>query len=208
MDLEDESPTPDVPRRRRGAELEDALLDAAWDELVDRGYGGFTIDGVARRAGTSRPVLYRRWATKPELVRAAAERALRRGRATIPDTGTLRGDFLALLEQSNVRMTGTSALVAYYLGGYFQETGTSPADLRASLLGDGSTTVDVVVDRAVARGELGPEPLSPRVRSLLVDLFRHEGLMTLAPVPVSVREEMLDDIYLPLLRLRSGLPQG
>ena len=60
-----------APQRRRGAALENALLDAAWDELVEKGYDGFTIESVAERAQTARAVIYRRWATKPELMRAA-----------------------------------------------------------------------------------------------------------------------------------------
>jgi AcrR family transcriptional regulator len=46
--------------RRRGRHLEDALLDAAWAELTERGYAGFTLESVAKRAGTSTPVIYRR----------------------------------------------------------------------------------------------------------------------------------------------------
>jgi AcrR family transcriptional regulator len=60
--------------RRRGEALEDALLDAAWDELVEVGYGRFTIDGVAARAGTSRPVIYRRWPVRSDLAIAAVRR--------------------------------------------------------------------------------------------------------------------------------------
>ena len=36
-----------VPQRRRGVTLENALLDAAWDELVEKGYDAFTIESVA-----------------------------------------------------------------------------------------------------------------------------------------------------------------
>ena len=49
-----------APQRRRGPALEEALLDAAWTELTERGYDEMTIDAVAVRAGTSRAVLYRR----------------------------------------------------------------------------------------------------------------------------------------------------
>ena len=58
-------------RRRRGATLEKALLDATWEELVEKGYDGLTIESVAERAQTARAVIYRRWPSKPELVRAA-----------------------------------------------------------------------------------------------------------------------------------------
>ena len=53
--------------RRRGAELEEALLEAAWQELEERGYAGLTMENVATRAGTSRPVIARRWRSKAEL---------------------------------------------------------------------------------------------------------------------------------------------
>jgi len=60
--------------RRRGAALEAALLDAAWDELQVTGYQAMTMEAVADRAGTSRAVLYRRWPKRAELVVATLRR--------------------------------------------------------------------------------------------------------------------------------------
>ena len=62
-----------VVRRRHGAELEAAVLDAAWDALIEVGYAHLTMGGVAERAQTSEPVLYRRWPNKDALVLAAME---------------------------------------------------------------------------------------------------------------------------------------
>jgi AcrR family transcriptional regulator len=186
-------------RRRRGQELDDALLDATWAELVQHGYGALTIDAVARRASTSRPVVYRRWATKPDLVRAAIAHVGRRDRMTDPDTGSLRGDLAATMRYANDKRIGFTALMTAYLGGYFQETGTSPADLREVLIGEEPTLVDVMVDRAIERGEVDRAVLTPRLRTLAFDLYRHEALMTLRPVPDDVIDEILDDIYLPLV---------
>lgn len=190
-----------VVRRRRGAELEGALLDAAWQELRDVGYAALTIDAVAQRAGTSRPVLYRRWATKTDLVRAAVEHALRREPSTAPDTGTLRGDLLELLRFANAGRVPAAAALVHHLGSYFQETGTSPATLREAVLGDGPTELDVIVDRAVARGEVDASRLTPRLRTLAFDLFRHEALMTLTTVPDDVILEIVE-IYLSLVAPR------
>lgn len=191
-----------MSRRRRGAELEAAILDAAWDELTELGYGALTLDSVAQRAGTSRPVIARRWATKPELALAAVSHALHREPAVVPDTGTLRGDVLALLRTANERRAGTFSLLSSYLGNYFQETGTTPADLRATVLGDAPSPLDEVLERAVARGEADPERLTPRVRLAPIDLFRHEALMTLAPVPEAVIEAIVDEVFLPLVTPR------
>ena len=195
MNLESAGPL----RRRRGQELEDALLDAAWDELVAQGYGALTIDGVAQRAGTSRPVVYRRWASKPELVRAAVVHVVRRDRMEPPNTGSLRGDLVAVMRFANEKRIGVTVFIVAYLGGYFQETGTSPADLRAALIDNRPTVIDAIVDRAIERGEVDAERMTPRLRSLAFDLYRHEALMTLEPVSERVIAEILDEVYLPLV---------
>ena len=56
-----------------------------------------TIDAVAVRAGTSRAVLYRRWPNKQELVLAALKHEAAKDVVVAPDTGSLRGDVIALL---------------------------------------------------------------------------------------------------------------
>ena len=54
--------------RRRGAVLEEAILTAAWDELAERGWAGFGIEGVSNRVETAKAVVYRRWRNRVELV--------------------------------------------------------------------------------------------------------------------------------------------
>jgi AcrR family transcriptional regulator len=190
------------PQRRRGAALEAALLDAAWAELVERGYGAFTLEGVAQRAGTSRPVIARRWAGKAELVRAAAVHVLWRDRLDVPDTGNLRDDTIGLLRGANEKRVDATALLSAHLGDYFRETGSNPAEFRDEAIGGRATSVDTIVDRAVARGEVSEERLTPRRRSLAFDLYRNEVLMRLRRVPDEVIVEIVDDIYLPLLGWR------
>jgi AcrR family transcriptional regulator len=186
----------DVPAsRRRGAALEDALLSATWQELVEHGYGALTFDSVAQRAATSRPVIARRWATKPELVLAAVGHEMLRQVIAVPDTGNLRDDTV----EANEKRIAMSALITSYLGDYFLETGSTPAELRASIVGERPSSVDTIVDRALARGEVRADRLTPRTRTLAFDLFRHEALMRLGRVPDEVIDEIVDDIYLPLL---------
>ncbi|SFB87434.1 transcriptional regulator, TetR family [Nocardioides terrae] len=186
-------------RRRRGSELETAILDAAWQLLAEHGYGAFTIDAVAQRAGTSKPVIYRRWKDKHELVRAAVRQASRISRRPMPDTGSLRGDLLALADHANRERLPLAAIITVHLGSYFEESGTSPADLRDVILDGGTTVMDALLDRAVQRGEIDGARLTPRIRDLPFSLFRHEVLMTLRPVPQKVMEEIIDTIFLPLV---------
>lgn len=119
-----------MPERRRGAALEKALLDAAWEELTDSGYARFTMDAVVKRAGTSPPVLYRRWAHRDELARAAIVHAMKESRLGIPDTGSLRGDVLTLMREINSTRVQLITAMNMHLADCHQETGTSPGDLR------------------------------------------------------------------------------
>ena len=86
--------------RRRGAALEAAILDAAWEVLREAGYAGFTFEAIAARAGTSRPVLYRRWTGRQALLVATLRQLWRSKPFEGPDTGSLRGDALAFLMQA------------------------------------------------------------------------------------------------------------
>src|SRR6185503_19136250 len=76
---------PTVKTRRRGAALEGALLDAAWAELLRGGYSAFTIESVALRARTSRPVIARRWSSRGDLAMAAFKHQIESKPLTIPD---------------------------------------------------------------------------------------------------------------------------
>jgi hypothetical protein len=51
----------------------------------------------------------------------------------------------------------------------------------------------------VERGEIKPERLTERIKSLPFDLLRHEFLTTFAPAPDHVLEEIVDTIFLPLV---------
>jgi AcrR family transcriptional regulator len=189
------------PQRRRGAALESALLEAAWDELVDKGYDDFTIDSVATRARTARAVIYRRWATKPDLVRAAIRHQGQREAVRVPDTGSLREDLIEALRETNRRRAPMlGILVGARIGTFYADTGASFTDLREEFLAGRTTVVDQVFDRAVARGEADPARLTPRVRSVAFDLFRQELLLTRRPVPDEVVASIVDEIVLPLVR--------
>jgi AcrR family transcriptional regulator len=187
--------------RRHGAELERAILDAAWEQLIAEGYEHFTIDTVAARARTSKPVLYRRWKTREDLLRATVRNRGAADSAAIPDTGTLRGDLLALLTHANTTRNPMAALVSSMLGSYYNQTGPAPAELRDAFLSqrDSASAVEQVVNRAVERGEIDPARLTPRIIDLPFDLFRNEWMMTLKVVPDHVLRQIVDDIFIPLV---------
>jgi AcrR family transcriptional regulator len=189
-----------LKHRRRGVALEDAILDAAWDVLVEHGYHGFTYEAVAARAGTSRPVLYRRWPQRDDLLLATITRFRSAQPVTVPDTGSLRDDAIGFLRNADAGLTHMITLISVQLMDYFRDTGTSFTELLATLRAPGrATPFETIVARAVERGELPDLPRSSRVVNLPFDLFRHDVLMTLRPLPDESIHEIVDEVWLPLL---------
>jgi AcrR family transcriptional regulator len=189
-------------RRRRGAELDAALLEAAWDELGAVGYPRFTLDGVAARAGTSRPVLARRWSNRAELVIAAIRHHTSSAAPDPPDTGTLRGDVLALLRQFSAGASELAGVLTFVLADYFSATGHPPARIREQAIAGRGSMMTAIIERAVKRGEIDPRRLTPHIVSLPVDLVRHDLIMNQAPVPDETLIEIVDRIFLPVVGRR------
>jgi hypothetical protein len=90
------------------------------------------------------------------------------------------------------------------MGQYFAETGRTPTDLRAELLSGRRQPfgIDEVLQRGIDRGEIDPDRITPRIARVPMDLLRHELLMTLRPVSEETIAEIIDDIFLPLVRPR------
>lgn len=193
-------------QRRRGEELEAALLAAAWDELVEAGFHRLTMESVAARAKTGVAVLYRRWPRKDDLVIDAIAYYGRTHPVEIPDTGSLRGDMLALLGSVNDQRSSFTAVVTAAFTGLLASTGLSPADVRARLLGDRPMWSQDIFRRAHERGELDLDKVPPAVLSMPFDLMRHDLLFTLKPVPEERILSIVDDLFLPLVTRRGGGP--
>ena len=86
---------PRGPGRPRDARNDQVILEATLGILLEEGYGGLTIEGVAAGAGVARPTIYRRWPSKPALVVAALVQSSRLA-VPAPDTGSLRRDLMAV----------------------------------------------------------------------------------------------------------------
>jgi AcrR family transcriptional regulator len=185
--------------RRRGAELEDAILRAAADELAEAGYPALTMERVAQRAGTNKNAIYRRWPNRAALG-VAAYRHLAEDTLKPPDTGELREDVLALLRAINC---GQSSPAARILRSLLTGVGDEP-ELREQLheqaAEGGAKAWLEIVDRAVARGEARPGASNPRVATVALVLLRNEILTRgLTTVDDAVLVEIVDEVYLPLV---------
>jgi AcrR family transcriptional regulator len=189
----------DTRARRSGAALESALLDAAWDELVETGYGRFTMGRVASRARTSEPVLYRRWPNKDQLVLAALERQRARHPVEAPDTGSLRGDLVGELAAAGETLVGFYPIaVATSLSGLLADTGLTPAEVRDQLLdAEHRDEVRPLYRRAATRGELDLDRVPRTVLEMPFDLVRHDLLMRFEAPDAERIRSIVDDLFLP-----------
>jgi AcrR family transcriptional regulator len=76
--------------RPRDPRIDGAVLRSTVDLLGETGYTQLSVDAIARRAGTSKPAIYRRWPSKAHLVHEAVF-PIDSG-TELPDTGSLAGD--------------------------------------------------------------------------------------------------------------------
>ncbi|MEU0515694.1 TetR/AcrR family transcriptional regulator [Amycolatopsis sp. NPDC006125] len=184
--------------RRRGAELEDAILQAAADELTESGFAALTMDKVAARAGTNKNALYRRWPNRLALGVAAYQRLTRS--VPVPDSGNLRDDALALLRGANRHWSSP-------LGAILREliaAAGGASELLGQLQGpaeDAAAPWLTILERAVERGEVSPAALHSRVATVAIVLLRNEFMVRGVPTaPDEVLVEIVDEVYLPLVR--------
>jgi AcrR family transcriptional regulator len=189
--------------RRRGSSLESALLEAAWNELLTVGYSKLTMDGVALRAKTSKPVIYRRWPNRVALVLAVLRHRSPIVPERIADTGNLRSDVLSVMRGVAMTLSELSQESVWaIIADCFIDRGDAriaEAGMKASI-----GTMSLIIQRATNRGELPESTIPRRVVSLPLDLSRHEMLIRRAPVPEEILVEIVDDVFLPLLRVASA----
>ena len=79
--------------RPRDPHLDEALLRAAREVFLDRGYQHASLSEVARHAGVGTPAIYRRWRTKADMAIDIVTAAV--SADPIPDTGDIRRDLIA-----------------------------------------------------------------------------------------------------------------
>ncbi len=179
------------------------MLDAAWDELVETGFAKLTMESVASRAGTGIAVLYRRWPNKDQLVLAALEHYRNSHPVDIPDTGTLRGDLLAVLTaMGEARAAFFAIAAAAAFSGLLANTGLTPAQVRDRIIGDQRLSrVRTIYQHAHDRGEIDLERIPSAVLAMPFDLVRHDLLMNLEPLKPTRIQSIIDELFLPLVHV-------
>jgi AcrR family transcriptional regulator len=180
--------------RRRGAVLEEAIVAAAWEELAERGWAGFGIEGVSTRCGTAKAVVYRRWRNRVELVQDMLARITASPYGAHRSSGDLRTDLIGFLRD-----------MAGFLDGPYGEAVRGsmyegdPSKRASVLVGPVVVgRVDRILEDAVARGEL-PRMPSPAAANLGHAVAMSEFLHTGAAPSGHAIDVLVDELWLPAL---------
>jgi AcrR family transcriptional regulator len=193
---------PDLPRRvgrPRDAGRDADILQAARDVLAERGYERTTIDAVAARAGAGKATVYRRWASKSELVIDAALCTADAGLtlADVPDTGSLRGDLTALRGLKH-RDEG----VWQALAGLVSELPHSPELARVvheRMVRPKVALVRGLLERAARRGELVPGVNLDLMAAVPSAMIAYRLVVSGEPLDGDFLRQLTDQILLPLV---------
>lgn len=149
------SVVPSAPKARTGgrsARVVSDVVAAALQVFAERGYAGFSMDEVATRAGVNKTTVYRRWPTKADLVGAALF-SLRDHDPELPDTGSVREDLIRILCQRVPEMV-TPHRRAIMNAVLLSHAEPELQSVLQRLRRERPAIPAVVLDRAVARGEL------------------------------------------------------
>jgi AcrR family transcriptional regulator len=174
---------------RRGEYVRRAVLAAAFEELAETGLAGATVAGVARRSGVHETTIYRRWVTRENLL---VEAMLARSAETVPapDTGSTRGDLLAIVRAVIAYVSTPTGLAALQAAALPVDDTNSAA--RAAFWAGRLEALRPVVERGIARGDLkaGTDPVL--LLEVLVAPVHGRLLLTGEPIDDALTERLVD----------------
>ena len=186
--------------RRRSDRARLAVLNAADDLLVERGYAGVTIEGIAARAGVAKQTIYRWWPSKFEILMDTlledAESAL-----AVPDTGSFAGDLRQHLRQLADFLSAQPAgrVLLALIGQAQHDAGEARAFQQR--FGDERRARDrVIFERALARGDIAPGADLDLLADLADGPLYHRVLLTGLPLDGVFIDGLVDRVLASVSR--------
>ena len=189
--------------RRTGDELIQAVHAAALAEISENGLRGASMDRIAKRAGTGKAALYRRWPNVRALgldvflvtIAEAVPHAF-------PNTGSLREDLVDSMKSFTSSFRGPMALVLRELISESAHDSALIEEFNRRLGEPMESELVNVLQRAMARGEIPTKPIDPLIFELPDALISHRLLMRGEIIDDITCEHLVDNVILPLLEFR------
>ncbi|WP_238349248.1 TetR/AcrR family transcriptional regulator [Pseudomonas putida] len=189
---------PQTPRARGESRLED-IQRIVLELVADRGIEGVTIDAIALAAQASKQTLYKRWATKSELIRDAIRMSFGGASPGDPgDLGSLRQEFLAILQSAAAMLQTNKRLIIALIDGA-QRDSTIMAVMRQETRENYRESLQRPLKRAIARGEVSPEADLNLVAELALPALLHRAMLD-EIIDERVLTSLVDDVLMKLVR--------
>ncbi|MFI9508202.1 TetR/AcrR family transcriptional regulator [Nocardia sp. NPDC052566] len=182
----------------RGQERVDAILTAALDLVAERGYPALTVDAVAERAKASKATIYRRWRGKAELIKAALDAYDADHNAAIEDTGTLRGDLIAVLEALRAKSSERFTAIVGGLAAAMRHDAELAAALREHIENEELSPFHDALVRAIERGDLPADTDAELIHDVAEAMIQRQLLIG-AGFDDHFIGRLVDDVLLVLL---------
>lgn len=185
--------------RKRDHSRDPEILEAAAEVLAEEGYDGMTIDMVAARARAGKATLYRRWPSKAELVIDAVA-CMKSGdidEAQLPDTGSLRGDLIAMIKPHSIE-DGEKKL--QIMAGLISMLSRAPelADAVSAAIVEPRAAVNrTLMRRAVERGEISSDCDIDALSLVGPSMTAYRLLILRKPIDREFLVSMIDSVVLP-----------
>nr|WP_194241677.1 TetR/AcrR family transcriptional regulator [Galbitalea soli] len=191
--------------RKRDLSRDGEILLAALDVLAETGYDGMTIDMVAARAKAGKATVYRRWASKGELVidAVACMKNANLDVDALPDTGTLRGDLIAMIKPHAIEDSERKLQVMAGLMSMLQKTPELVDAAHAAIIEPRARINRILMNRAKERGEIPADADTETLSLVGPAMAAYRTLMLRKPVDRDYLISVIDGVVLPAL----GLPR-
>jgi AcrR family transcriptional regulator len=193
--------------RKRDHSRDGDILDATLDVLAEKGYDGMTIDMVAARAKAGKATLYRRWSSKGDLVVNAVvcmKKALDDS-DNLPDTGTFRGDLLAMIQPRTILDAEKRFQVMWGVASMVTRSPELAEAVNAAIIEPSIGIGRRLLRRAVERGEIAAECDIDAVAEIGPAMMAYHVLVLRQPMNREFFIRQFDGVILPAVGLGSRL---
>jgi AcrR family transcriptional regulator len=191
-------PCTESPWSPREAEL----LAVTLQLLQEHGYDRLTVDAVAAAARASKATVYRRWPSKAELVLAAFTEGVRQV-AVVPNTGSLRGDLLALGEICCQQATEHANTIRAVMVEASRHPALNEA-MQHQFIDQRKALMRHVLAQAVERGEITESAVTDELWDLLPGYLIFRGITSNDPPTRRTVKALVDNFLIPGLTRFSG----
>jgi AcrR family transcriptional regulator len=195
----------DTPKlgRKRDPSRDTDILEATLDVLAETGYDGMTIDMVASRAQAGKATVYRRWASKADLViDAVACLKPKIDLDALPDTGTLRGDLVALIKTPTIQDAERKGKIMSGLASLIEKEPALAEVAHRTITGPRIAVNRVLLQRAIDRGEARSDCDVELISLVSSAMVSYRTLMLRIPADRAYLISIIDEIILPAVLRR------